>query len=310
MTLRQMTDIYDLQVKWCDLYVESALFDLNRIYDENAYMENAHDLDIFTEAAEKAGNKVFTAIKTLFSKLGDYIGGVINKIKTAGIKNKMEKMKMCNNNETIEVEDPGETKKNLSEYRDATKKCREKAMRGEKLTDADKERVESAKKKCKSPVKKIIKIAAVVIGLQIGVSLTHDLVNLHSDMKDTIKKYDDKIAAVDRAKKDAEKNAIFDDTNSNLKERHNDFYYAAKAESEYLKEEAIQKVKNANLFNKIFGFLFSPKGVNDKSIEDARNKRDNLINNYNTKHAKSKHEIYDAEDLDWMINTWDDKSQD
>lgn len=286
MTLRQMTDMYDLQVKWCDLYVESALFEFEQTCSENVYMENAECSNVLMEAEEKAGNKISTAIKTMFSKLKEYLSGVVNKIKNAGIKDKMEKMKSSNSSETIEVDDPKEVSARLSAYKNETIKCREKVTKGQKLTDDDKEAVENAKKRCNSPVKKKVKMAAAVLGASIGGGLlTYGLADLNSKMDRVSREYDAKIRKVDNTGASAV--ATSGQLGNDVKEQTNDYYYAARAEAEYLRMEAIQNVKNANLFNKIFGFLFAPAGVNKKSQEEAKNKRDDLIDNYNKKYNVS-----------------------
>lgn len=284
MTLRQMTESYDLTVKWCDLYVESALF------------EEEVGETVFTEKQEYPDRsiagipfRIIDAIKKLFKKLKDYIAGVIDKIKLIGVEKKVKQLEEMKKDPEIasikvKVEDPQEQQKRLKEYKKECDNIRKKIKKREKITDDDKSKLQKAKEWCQSPAGELT-ISAVILAAGLGAAITDTKINqLAREVANTEAYYDACIDTVDRAGVGATKG------------RGEDLYFLTRAEGEYSKMNALMKIKNANLFNRIFTNLARRRTdykysepINRKNLKDKEDAKDKALYDFNDKYQPKGH---------------------
>lgn len=283
MTLRQMTESYDLTVKWCDLYVESALFE-EEVYET-----------VFTEKKEYpdrsiAGipSRIVDAIKKLFKKLKDYIAGVIDKIKLIGVEKKVKQLEEMKKDPEIasikvKVEDPQEQQKRLKEYKKECDNIRKKIKKRENITDDDKSKLQKAKEWCQSPAGELT-ISAAILAAGLGAVITDTKINqLAHDITDTEAYYDACIDSLDRASR-------------GMTGKAEDLYFAVRADGEYKKMEALMKIKNANLFNRIFTKLAKRRtdykyseDINRNTLKDKETTRDNQFSGFYDKYHTKAH---------------------
>ena len=231
MTTKQTFEQFDLQVKWCDLYVESCR------------LEGEAGEKIFTEKKEDTSSTgIAKAIKTLFQKVKEFIAKIGDKIKQLSLEKKCEQMKKELNahpeigQKTIEIEDPKERKRRLKEYEKQLNNIKKKVKSGKRITDDDRSALQKAKDFFSSPVGKIsITVAGLATWLGIDM-IDWKTRRLAEKIIETEKEFDVKSSVVDHI----------------CRGNDSDKYEAAHAAAEYARMEALMKIKNANLFNRIF----------------------------------------------------------
>lgn len=283
MTVKQMTESYDLTVKWCDLYVESALF------------EEEVGETVFTEKQEYPDRsiagipfRIVDAIKKLFKKLKDYIAGVIDKIKLIGVEKKVKQLEEMKKDPEIasikvKVEDPQEQQERLKEYKKECDNIRKKIKKREKITDDDKSKLQKAKEWCQSPAGELT-MSAIILATGLGAVITNTKINqLAHEIRDTEAWYNARIDCLDRASR-------------GMTGKAEDIYFAVRADGEYQKMEALMKIKNANLFNRIFTKLAKNRtdykyseDINRSTLRDKETARDNQFAGFYNKYGTKAH---------------------
>lgn len=231
MTVKQMFDSFDLQVKWCDLYVESCL------------LEDEAGESIFTEKEDNSSSTgIAKAIKTLFQKAKEFIAKIGDKIKQLSLEKKCEQMKKELSahpeigQKTVEIEDPKEKKRRLKEYEKQLNNIKKKVKSGKRISDDDRSALQKAKDFCSSPVGKVsITVAAIVAWLGLDM-VDWKTRKLAAEIIRTEEEFDVASSKVDYA----------------CRGNDTDKYEAAHAATEYARMDALMKIKNANLFNRVF----------------------------------------------------------
>ena len=196
MTLLNESRAVDLQIRWAELALESAQlqYDIAVSESSDGVLTESENEALFMEAeaaAQKSKNIIIRAIE----KVIDFIKSVASKIAAAfsekKVKSDLEEIKKIQNDPNVkaakvEVPDWKDAEKNIDGYEKAIADAEKKAKAG-KLTQADIDKMNDAKEKCKTRKKIVIGAAAGAVALG-GAVLTYNkrLENLRNKSKNRI----------------------------------------------------------------------------------------------------------------------------
>lgn len=174
MTLLNESRAVDLQIRWAELALESAQlqYDIAVSESSDGVLTESENKYLFMEAeaaAQKSKNIIIRAIE----KVIDFIKSVASKIAAAfsekKVKSDLDEIKKIQNDPNVksakaEVPDWKDAEKNVKEYEKAIANAEKKAKAGN-LTQADLDKMNDAKEKCKNTKKVVIGAAAGAVAL-------------------------------------------------------------------------------------------------------------------------------------------------
>lgn len=222
MTLLNESRAVDLQIRWAELAVESAQlqYDIAVSESSDGVLTESENEYLFMEA-EQAAKKSKNIILRAIEKVIDFIKSVASKIAAAfsekKVKSDLDEIKKIQNDPNVksakaEVVDWKDAEKNVNEYEKAIADAEKKAKAG-KLTQADIDKMNDAKDKCKNTKKIVIGAAAGAValgGLVLGYKKRTD-----SYAKDLEKQRED-IDKLDAQREETEDLKVYDRINSRL----------------------------------------------------------------------------------------------
>ena len=204
MTLLNQSRAVDISLKNAELMIETTQLYYDIALDKlnSRVLTESGSHSIFMEA-EAAAKKSKNALLRAIQKVIDFIKSAIAKISKAFSDMKMKKdveaiKKIQNDPEVkkvkVEIPDFKSHDKDIKEYEDAIKEAEKKAKSG-KLTQADIDKMNSAKEKC-SGKKKVIIVGAAAGALTLGglvIASTNTLNKMKSKLSDIESKYDSEV---------------------------------------------------------------------------------------------------------------------
>lgn len=284
MTLRQAHDVAELELRWANLYAESAMlqYDITcsdvktAVLTESASAEDAEY--IMEGAIGDLASGIVESIKKIFEAIGKFLGEIGTKISTLfkkdSVKKQMDAIKDVQNDPevkkaTIEIDDIKDRNAKIDKYDATVARCRKKLLAGKPLTDADREALESSKKDCMSPAKKItigVSAAALLTGAAITAVNTKKLSDQYSklekDYTDATYRYNNNLRSVmGKAGENMDAKAFA----FSVRE-------LAQAEAYVAKMRAQAELNNGNIFHKACAFIARiVSGYNGKGIRGIKN---------------------------------------
>ena len=201
MTLLNESRAVDLQIRWAELAVESAQlqYDIAVSESSDGVLTESENEYLFMEA-EQAAQKSKNIIIRAIEKVIDFIKSVASKIAAAfsekKVKSDLDEIKKIQNDPNVksaevEVPDWKDAEKNVKEYEKAIANAEKKAKAGN-LTQADLDKMNDAKEKCKNTKKVVIGAAAGAValgGLVLGYKKRTD------DYQKNLKQHEDELEA-------------------------------------------------------------------------------------------------------------------
>ena len=174
MTLLNESRAVDLQIRWAELALESAQlqYDIAVSESSDGVLTESENEYLFMEA-EQAAKKSKNIILRAIEKVIDFIKSVASKIAAAfsekKVKSDLDEIKKIQNDPNVksaevEVPDWKDAEKNVKEYEKAIANAEKKAKAGT-LTQADLDKMNDAKEKCKNTKKVVIGAAAGAVAL-------------------------------------------------------------------------------------------------------------------------------------------------
>lgn len=172
MTLEQVHCATDIEMKWADLTIESAILNYDiitsNLTSDHIYESAEYDI-IMENAVSDLCKNVLDAIAKVFESIGKMITACMDKISSFLSDSKTDRnIKFINSIKDdktaksckIEIEDVNSKKEDMMQYKKKIEKYRNKFKKGEALTDDEKAELDNANEKCKKKAA-IVTVSAV-----------------------------------------------------------------------------------------------------------------------------------------------------